>query len=197
MAFDSSRLQIELTKALSKNATEVSELISQSGSNLSGNDRETLLTFIEASGGELSEDDIALTYQLVTSELNDAAPSALAVVAIALALVTAVAVGFVVVYTAIWVVGGPLEKSSLSNTGFGKLLEADPALSSNFERVARIAALTGDRQILQEGTRNLITAECTAIIGAMRQENIIRISNEGANRLVEALSTYSYKMVGV
>ncbi|MCD9087700.1 hypothetical protein [Stenotrophomonas sp. SY1] len=199
LSFNSTRLQDEISKSLSKNAAEVSALIGRGGSSLSSADREALLQFIEASGGAVSEDDLALTYTLINSELPDAAPMAISVVAIALALVTAVAVGFVAVYVAVWVIGGPVAgaQRSFSNTNFAKLLEADPTLSSSYERVARIAALTGDPEIFNEGTRSLITAECGAIIGAMRQQNIIRLNNDGADRLIEALSTYSYRVVGV
>lgn len=195
ISFDSSHLEKELIAALKKNADEVRAVLSRSATSIPRSDRETYLALLGESGTGLTEDELALTYELISSDIEES-ELAIVVVTIAIALVT-VAVGAVLwVYTAGWVVGGPLEKA-VSGTSFGKLAEADPALITNFERVTKIAALTGEKEIVEQGARELIIAECSAIVQALRTADLIHVKDDAAERIIETMAIYAYRMVGV
>ncbi|XUP36585.1 hypothetical protein WAE31_00735 (plasmid) [Xanthomonas axonopodis pv. vasculorum] len=84
-----------------------------------------------------------------------------------------------------------------SATSFGKLAEADPNLTKSYERAMKIAALTGERAILEESARAVMLAESVAVIQALRNTQILDISSESADRIAEAIALYAYKAMGV
>lgn len=97
-----------------------------------------------------------------------------------------------------WViVSGPEENRIAPSTNYGKLAEADPNLLKDYERITRIAAIIGDKEIMEEGTRELILAENSATVNAMRGTGALNISAEVGDQLIEAMSVYAYKVIGV
>lgn len=196
LGFDASFLQKELEKTLAKNADEIRDLLLSNIDRIPTADREAFLAILSASGCGASEDDLAITYKLMSSELEGSPSIALVVVSIALVVVTVAAAAVLWVYTAGWVIGGPLV-ANFPGTSFGRLAEADPNLVKNYERATRLAALTGDKEILAHGARELILAESVAIVSAMKGAGILDISEDGVGRLAEAMSLYAYRMIGV
>lgn len=194
LSFDSSTLQKELEVALSRNADEIRSILSANLGRLPEKEREAFLTMLAASGSGATEDDLAITYELMASELENSPSLAIVVATIALVVVTVAAAVVLWVYAAGWVWGMP---TSLPGTAFGKLAEADPNLVKNYERAMQIAALTGERAILQQGTRDVILAESVAVINAMRNTKVLDVSAEGGSRLAEAMSLYAYKAMGI
>lgn len=193
--FDSSNLEKSLVAVIRANESEIREIISRNPNASLDSDRETYLSILSAASPGLTEDDLAITYKLISSELEG--PQLAIVLAVNALVVATVAVAAVLwIYVAGWVIGGPLD-SLVSTTSFGKLAEVDPNLVKNYERVAKIAALTGEREIIEQGARDLVISECAAIVNAMRTVGIIQVSDASADRIIETLSLYAYKTVGV
>ncbi|AZR25646.1 hypothetical protein NX80_003125 [Xanthomonas vasicola pv. arecae] len=198
--FDSSRLQKEIETAISGKVDELRSMLQKSLMQLPGQERESFLTMLSSPGAGATDDDLAMTYQLVKGELGTSPALAIFAVTIAVVVVTAAAAAVLWVYTAGWVWGGPGTSSSPAMqpaTSLGKLAEADPNLTKSYERAMKIAALTGESAILEESARSVMLAESVPVIQALRNTQILEISSESADRIAETIALYAYKAVGV
>src|SRR3546814_8248913 len=102
---------------------------------------------------------ISIAYQLISSSLEES-PTSIVLVAIALVLITVVAEVMVATVVATFVsVWGTTDPQSSIPSVVENLAKMDPALAGNFERIARISAITGDKGLVDEGARNLILLE--------------------------------------
>lgn len=193
--FDASFLQMELESALSRNVGEIRELLSSNLSRLPTAEREAFLTILANSGSGATEDDLAIACELMSSEI-EGSPSSIVAATIALVVVTVAAAAVLWVYTAGWVWGGPVQPR-FAGTNFAKLAEADPKLAKNYERAIQLATIAGEKELLEQGVRELILAESIAVVSAMKNAGVLDITDEGVGRLSEAMSAYVYRMAGV
>ncbi|WP_244220687.1 hypothetical protein [Xanthomonas vasicola] len=104
--FDSSRLQKEIETAISGKVDELRSMLQKSLMQLPGQERESFLTMLSSPGAGATDDDLAMTYQLVKGELGTSPALAIFAVTIAVVVVTVAAAAVLWVYTAGWVWGG-------------------------------------------------------------------------------------------
>ncbi|XUP36586.1 hypothetical protein WAE31_00740 (plasmid) [Xanthomonas axonopodis pv. vasculorum] len=107
--FDSSVLQKEIETAISGKVDELRSMLQKGLMQLPGQERESFLTMLSSPGAGATDDDLAMTYQLVKVELGTSPALAIFAATIAVVVVTVAAAAVLWVYTAGWVWGGGLE----------------------------------------------------------------------------------------
>ncbi len=79
----------------------------------------------------------------------------------------------------------------------GTYAKLDPAMVRNLDRSIKLAALTRDGNVQIEATRALIGTEVAAVLGALRDVGLLQVQTERFGEVVDAVSTYSYKALGL
>ena len=67
----------------------------------------------------------------------------------------------------------------------------------NLDRSVRLAALTRDGNIQIEATRALISAEVSAVLGALQDVGLLEVEKGRLPEVIDAVSGYSYKALGL
>lgn len=79
----------------------------------------------------------------------------------------------------------------------GTYAKLDPAMVRNLDRSIKLAALTRDGNVQIEATRALIGTEVAAVLGALRDVGLLQVQTERFSDVVDAVSAYSYKALGL
>lgn len=154
--------------------------------------REALLSALGDDRRALSEEDLAIASELLSTDITDS-PAAIFVVAIAAVLITVVAEVMVFTVITAWVsVHGPNQGGSPR-----RLAMLDSQLSEDMERIGKISAFSGDREILVRGMQELVITEITSVVTAMQNSGLLSLSPTQSERIIEAMSTYAIKTTGL
>lgn len=79
----------------------------------------------------------------------------------------------------------------------GIYAKLEPAMIRNLDRSVRLAALTRDGNIQIEATRALISAEVSAVLGALQDVGLLDVEKGRLPEVIDAVSDYSYKALGL
>jgi hypothetical protein len=71
----------------------------------------------------------------------------------------------------------------------------EPGLLENYERLSRIAAITGDRAIADHAIEALVRDESAAVVGAMEAAGLIHVHPDQRQATVAALAAYARRVV--
>lgn len=194
--FDSTNLQRQLEVILTNNAEEIRHILAERIANSPEAEREVFLRIMDGDGSPASEDDLAITYNLISASIEES-PLSIVIVTIALLAVTVAVDILLWVAVAAWVTVYETETQSSASAGMGKLSKIDPDLSTNYERINRIGVITGDKQIIEQNTRDLILLETSAVVNAMRNSGILNITAKKCDEIIETMTAYNYKVLGL
>ena len=67
----------------------------------------------------------------------------------------------------------------------------------NLDRSLRLAALTNDRNIEIEAVRTMIAAEVSAVLGALKRVDLLKVQDENMPVIIDAVTAYSWKTLGI
>ena len=183
-----------------------------------------LLASIDSGDTVLSDDDIVSLSQVLVEHIG-AGPQpmctavALCVVAVGIAatvvayvsVVIAATVGILAavfisaaVKTAI-VVGGTNPESNrfgtdaglVSSSFTGEFVKLDPAAMRNAERAVRLAVLTDDAGLQVYSAKQAVQLEVHAVLTAMRNVNLLPVSQDVLPNIIDVVTRYSWKCLGL
>ena len=67
----------------------------------------------------------------------------------------------------------------------------------NLDRSLRLAVLTNDRNIEIEAVRSMIAAEVSAVLGALKRVDLLKVQDENMPVIIDAVTAHSWKTLGI
>lgn len=196
--FNPSALKIRIRTVLKMKSKEVEQMLGS----LRGNKRELSYRLAIESGGHVSPEDLAVVKDIFSANLSTRGEEGVVALSVAALYVTVAA--YVVLWVAVgaWVFtsgpdDGSTEHSSVKTNESARVAKLDPDLMQDYERVLKIAILSGDRNIAHEGMLRLIKAESVAIVGALRECGYLAGPQSDDKALVDIATRYAARAAGV
>ena len=221
-----SALQSKIENVLEANIEELRASIATLKPTLNPAQQQALLSSLSESGLTITDEDLASLSQVISQHLRDGSGHttcspvgvclvnvlvgiAVAVVAY-ISVVVAATVGILAgawislaVQVAVGAGGGPCGPHGLpcpspfSSPFKGNYLKLDPNLVRNTDRAIKFAMLANDSGLQMHATRTAIEYEVKAIFSAMKNVKLITISDESFDKIIEAVTRYSWKSLGI
>lgn len=186
--FRTTDLTRRIEAGINARRSEIRALLERGPSDLSSQ-REALLSVLGDDRHSLTEDDLAITSELLSMDMTSPLGTVVLVVAIAAVLVTVLAEVMVFTVITAWVtVHGP--EPGISPPMIWMM---DPYLAEDVERIGKISAFAGDSDFLSHGMKELVVAEITSMVTAMQRSGLLSLSPQQSERIIEAMSTYAIK----
>jgi type IV secretory pathway TrbD component len=179
-----SMLQAKLESALASNAATIRQLLVERTATVPSQ-QNGMLALLQDGTRTVTIDDLAAARDLLLRGANLPARMA-AVVSIVAVVVTVVIAVMIAVVVAIPVWAYGIEPMR----GAAKL---EPTMMDNYQRLSRVAAITGDTELAKHAIETLVRDESAAIIGAMESIGLIRIHPSRRKETIEALAAYARK----
>jgi len=179
-----SMLQAKLESALASNAETIRQLLIER-TNTASSQQNVMLALLQDGTRTVTIDDLAAARDLLLrgADLPTRMAAVVSIVAVVVTVVIAVMIA-VVVAIPVWAYGiEPMR-------GAARL---EPTMMDNYQRLSRIAAITGDKALAKHAIETLVRDESAAIIGAMESTGLIRIHPSRRNETIESFTAFALK----
>lgn len=192
-------LEKRVEQLLADNLDKIKESVAGARNQpLSETHKAMMLEIVGDGSSYATEDDLAALTQVLGGDMVTP-QSGVAVAVLAVAVAVAVGVGVVVhvhVAVSVSVVGQPPmpQAMPLFTGASGRF---DPALMRNVERASRVGALTNSPGLQEHALKVLIAEEASAVLRAVRKLGIIDIPEQNLSAIIDAVTRYSYKVIGL
>jgi type IV secretory pathway TrbD component len=179
-----SALQKKLESILAANASAIRSVFRERA--YAGRPQDgSMLALLDDGTRSVTIDDLAAARDLLLRGVEVPARMAAVVSIIAVVVTVVVAVMIaVVVAIPVWAYGvEPMR-------GAARL---EPILLDNYQRLSRIAAITGDAKLAEHALEALVMDEATALLGAMEATGLISMHPSRRDETIAALAAYARK----